>query len=452
MSKLFFKNALLPDGWAENVTVEIGADGRIVSATANTPPQGASFDGAVAVPGIGNLHSHAFQRAFAGLGEWRGKDDDDFWSWREVMYRFVERLTPDDLNAIATMAYIEMLEAGYTSVGEFHYVHHRPDGRAYDDVGEMTVQVIEAARVSGIGLTLLPVLYAYGDFGAKLLVGAQLRFRHDADSFLKLVVRCRELAADSSEMNVGIAPHSLRAVSPEMLSAVLAATTDGPVHIHIAEQEKEVDACVAWSGARPVEWLLDQLQVDTRWCLVHATHMTDAETQNLAASGAVAGLCPTTEANLGDGIFNGVEYHAAGGRWGVGSDSHIRIDAAEELRLLEVSQRLRDHSRLKLAGAGRANGRTLFDSAVAGGAQALGHGSSGMTPGARADIISLDPDHPSLIGRAGDDWLNGWILGGDRTCVADVWSAGRHVVKNRVHKHRQAAIGPYRLALARLTA
>ena len=434
MINLFFKNALLEDGWAENVEIEVDKSGVIGRVTKNSAVQDKAADGEIAIPGIGNLHSHAFQRAMAGLGERMGAADDDFWSWRETMYDFVQKISPEDLTAIAGALYIEMLEAGFTAVGEFHYLHHQPDGAPYDDPAEMSGRLFEAARATGIGMTLLPVFYTRGDFSGVALSDRQARFFHDADAFAHLVERCREIAGDAPGAIVGVAPHSLRAAPPEALPLLVSAAHKGPIHIHIAEQQKEVEACLAAYGARPVDWLLDHCDVTDQWCLVHATHMTTDETKRAARSGAVAGICPITEANLGDGIFNGVEYLAEGGIWGVGSDSHVRIDAAEELRLFEYSQRLRDQKRIRLAKPQASNGRCLFDDATRGGAKALGRQSGAISEGMSADIVCLDPDHSVLAGKSGDAWLDGWIFAGDKGCVKDVWVRGQHLVKDGAHR------------------
>jgi formiminoglutamate deiminase len=317
---LFCETALLPDGWASGVRLEIAA-GRIGKVVRDCAPQPEDERIAIALPGVGNLHSHAFQRAMAGLTERRGQGDDSFWTWRTLMYRFVAGMTPDDVEAIAAQAYVEMLEAGFTRVGEFHYVHHAADGTPYGDIAEMAARIATAADRTGIGLTLLPVFYAHGGFGGVAPSTAQARFLNDSDRYARLIAESRTAVAGLPDAVVGIAPHSLRAVTPDELSAILPLAGDGPIHIHIAEQIKEVSDCVAWSGKRPVAWLLDAASVDRRWCLVHATHMTEDETVRLAGSGAVAGLCPITEANLGDGIFPAAAFRAAGGAFGVGSDT-----------------------------------------------------------------------------------------------------------------------------------
>ena len=337
-----FHHLLLPDGWRSPGFIDVDDAGNIV-ALPDGPAPGTNVGhiAGYAVPGMPNLHSHAFQRAMAGLAERSGPGEDSFWTWRETMYRFVDRLSPDDLEAIAAQLYVEMLKAGYTSVGEFHYLHHAPDGDAYEDPGEMSLRILAAADRAGIGMTLLPVLYAAAGFGGQPPGAGQRRFVNGADEFLGLVTSLGRMCADDPQRRVGMAPHSLRAVPPEILAAAL----DGfdrhaPVHIHIAEQVKEVEDCIAWCGTRPVDWLLSNADVGDRWCLVHATHMTPSETSALAACGAVAGLCPTTEANLGDGLFSLPAYQAGEGRWGIGSDSNVSISPVEELRWLEYGQRL----------------------------------------------------------------------------------------------------------------
>ncbi len=437
MNQLFFENTLLPEGWAQNVLIETDDTGMITTITPDSPIPSSGTDGKIAVAGMANLHSHAFQRAMAGLGEWAGSDkSDSFWSWREVMYRFVEKLRPQDLHAIASQLYVEMLEAGFTAVGEFHYLHHQPDGNAYDNLAEMSQQVINAAEKTGMAQTLLPVFYANSSFGGAPTQAAQKRFHNDPDAFLNLAEICRN-ALPNARHKVGIAPHSLRAVTPETLNYVLEATLKGPIHIHIAEQVKEVEDCIAWSGARPVEWLYEHCEVNKRWCLVHATHLNEEEVKLLAQSNAVAGLCPITEANLGDGIFKGTSFQEHQGRWGIGSDSHIRIDLAEELRSYEYSQRLRDLGRNRLAGTNQATGRNLFDSALKGGAQALEQSMGSISIGHYGDIVSLDATHPVMLGKSGDDWLNSWVFAGDKSCVKDVWVSGKRTVKEGHHHAKE---------------
>ncbi|WP_309090473.1 formimidoylglutamate deiminase [Phenylobacterium sp.] len=448
-SSLWFDHALLAQGWARGVRLTL-ADGRIAGidtdvARGSEPAYGA------AIPGLCNLHSHAFQRGMAGMAEVAGPEGDNFWTWREAMYLFVDRLTPDDNRAIAELAFAEMLEAGFTRVGEFHYLHNDLDGRPYADPAEMAQGIVAAAEATGIALTLLPVFYAHATFGGAPPKPGQRRFIHDVDGFARLLDASRAAVSGLPDAVVGAAPHSLRAVTPEELAAV-AALTDGPLHIHAAEQEKEVEDCLAWSGARPVEWLLDNASVGARWCLVHATHMTPDETQRLAASGAVAGLCPVTEANLGDGVFPTQAYLRAGGALGVGTDSNVLIDAAAELRGVEYAQRLVHRARNVAAPApGRSTGATLFNAALAGGAQALG-AEAGLKVGAPADLVALDLDHPSLAGRAGDALLNAWIFACRESPVTAVWRRGRQVVEAGRHVARDAIVAGYRRTLARITA
>ena len=437
MKKLFFENVLLPKGWGRNVQIKVDDAGMIAAITPDSPAQ--ASNGTVAVAGMANLHSHAFQRAMAGLGEWAGKTaNDSFWSWREVMYQFVQRLRPQDLHAIASQLYVEMLEAGFTAVGEFHYLHHQTDGTPYDNITEMSQQVMAAANQTGIAQTLLPVFYAQGGFGAVEINEHQKRFYNNTEQFQILVEQTRSAA--TGRTIVGIAPHSLRAATPESLQQLVAANPQHPIHIHIAEQMKEVEDCISWSGARPVQWLLDNIAIDGRWCLVHATHLNDTEVSSLASSNAIAGLCPITEANLGDGIFEGVKYQDAQGRWGIGSDSNIRICVAEELRSLEYSQRLRDLGRTRLAAPAQANGRALFEAAAEGGAQALGQSMGTIEIGKACDIVSLNHHHPALIGKQDDGWLNGWVFAGDAQCVRDVWVNGKHQVQEGYHPNRQSIV------------
>jgi formiminoglutamate deiminase len=436
-------SALLPDGWQSDVRIGIEG-GKIAEIEVGGRPQTGDKRVGLLVPGMANLHSHAFQRGMAGLAEERGPEDDSFWTWREVMYRFVGRLSPDDLEAIAAQAYVEMLEAGFTRVGEFHYLHHDIFGGAYDDIGEMSGRIAAAAESVGIGLTLLPVFYAQGGFGGKTPGAAQARFIANVDFYARLIERCRALTAPLAGAVVGIAPHSLRAVAPDQLQAILPLAKSGPIHIHIAEQVREVEDCLVWSGRRPVEWLFDAVDVGPSWCLVHATHMTEAETKLLARSGAVAGLCPITEANLGDGLFPLAAFLKDGGAFGIGSDSNVRIDLAEELRLLEYGQRLVRRSRNVAApGPGRSTGRALFDGALAGGAQALGT-VAGIEAGAWADLVALAADHD------GDRALDHVIFAQGK--VSDVWCRGTRRVEAGRHVAREAVAARYRAVLKKLLA
>lgn len=450
MAALMFDHALLPEGWAADVRIEV-VDGVITQVTRAAPRDGADRVAGIAIPGMPNVHCHAFQKGMAGLAERHGPAHDSFWTWREVMYRFLRVLSPDDVEAIAAYAYMEMLEAGFTAVGEFHYLHHDPEGRPYNDLAELMVRIAAAAGETGIGLTLLPSFYAQGGFGGAPPTPGQRRFITDPEMFLRLVGRAQEIAAALPDARVGIAPHSLRAVTPDALRAVLDALKSGPVHIHAAEQTQEVNDCIAALRARPVEWLLANAEVDARWCLVHATHITEDETQALARSGAVAGLCPLTEANLGDGVFNTDQYVAARGRFGIGSDSNIELDAAAELRQLEYNQRLRQRARNVLAlREGESTGRRLYGEALAGGAQALGRAIGSIKPGQRADIVVLDAEHPDLAGATGDLWLDKYVFVAGRRLVRTVFVGGAKVVDVGVHRSHAAIADRYRRTMTRL--
>ena len=445
---LWFQSALLPDGWARDVRIAV-TDGRIAAVTAGVQPAPGDERHVIAIPGLSNLHSHAFQRGMAGLAETRGPEGDSFWTWREVMYRFLDRLTPDDIEAIAALAYVEMLERGFTRVGEFHYLHHDPAGRPYADVAELAVRVAIASADTGIGLTLLPVFYAHSNFGGAAPAPGQRRFLNSTDSFARLFDASKRAIAKLDDANIGVAPHSLRAATPDELSQIVALAPSGPIHIHAAEQMKEVEDCIAATGARPVEWLLDHAGIDKRWCLVHATHMTDAETTRLARSGAVAGLCPITEANLGDGLFPAPEFQHAGGVFGIGTDSNVLIDAAGELRSLEYGLRLKLTARNVLAPEAECStGRSLFDSAESGGARALGLSVSGLQKGASADIVGLDAADPCYAGRSGDALLDSWIFaGGSIDCV---WRRGNKLVERGRHRLREVIRERYLRVITRL--
>ena len=434
MQVIHARSALTQSGWRSDIEVAIDADGTIASVGPQT--RAPTARAGLLLPAPANLHSHAFQRAMAGLTEARGPDpSDSFWTWRRLMFRFLDQLTPDQVEAIAARVYLEMLEAGYGAVAEFHYLHHGPGGLAYANPAEMSERIVAGARRAGIGLTLLPVLYQVGGCDGRPLAGGQRRFGCDPDGFLRLHEgAARAVAAGPADHATGIAPHSLRAVSPEGLRAILGHAGSGPVHMHLAEQVAEVEEVRAAHGARPVEWLLAHHPVDARWCLIHCTQMTEAETRALAATGAVAGLCPITEASLGDGIFEGARYLGAGGAIGFGSDSNIHVALFEELRALEYSQRLRDRSRAVLATAGRSTGRVLFEAAATGGARALGRDCGRIAPGALADLVAIDDDTPWLCNRQGDAALDTLIFGGGgQSHVRDVWSAGRHVVSGGRH-------------------
>lgn len=452
MRNLWFESALLPEGWASQVRIRAAA-GRIAEVAVGVPAGPEDERHALAIPGIPNLHSHGFQRGLAGLTERRGAHADSFWSWRELMYQFVGRLDAEDFEAVTALAFAEMLEAGFTHVGEFHYLHHDRDGAPFVNPGELAARVAAAAAHTGIGLTLLPVFYAHGGFGAAAPAPQQRRFISDPERFARILEASRAAVRALPGAVVGVAPHSLRAVTPQELTAVVALAPGAPVHIHIAEQLKEVEDCLAWSGRRPIEWLLEHAAVDPRWCLVHATQAAAGELAAIARSGAVVGLCPMTEASLGDGIFPAVTYRQHQGRFGIGSDSNIRLDAAEELRLLEYSQRLKHRARNVLAGAGGGStGRSLFEAAVSGGAQALGATSTGLRAGGWLDLVTLNADAAALIGRRADEVLDSWIFCAGRGAIDGVWRAGVQVVSGGRHRARDAILTRYAQALQRLRA
>ncbi len=406
--------------------------------------------GSTIVPAMTNLHSHAFQRGFAGLGESRGPDQDDFWSWRNQMYSFLDRLDPDDMLAVATMLYVELVRSGYGHVCEFHYVHNDRDGRPYADRTIMADALIEAARRAGIGLTLLPVLYTSGDFGGQLPEPGQRRFVMALDTYLGMLASLSARSAREG-FKVGTAVHSLRAVEAHDLAAVLAARPADPIHMHIAEQEREVESSLNWTGQRPVEWLLANADVDARWTLVHATHMTDAEAAGLARTGATVALCPTTEGSLGDGFFNAEPFLENGGRFGIGSDSHVCTDPREELRLFEYGRRLVRRRRvLGVSPSLPHAGAWAWLRAAEAGANGSGVRLGAIKPGARADFLVLNGGHPSLVERDGDELLDGLVFGGGEGVVRECWVGGRRITADGHHSMEEAATDDYRRALSRL--
>ena len=435
-----------PSGWQADVSLAVDAAGTLGEAAGPGQPLGRWV-----LPGMPNLHSHAFQRAMAGLAERRGHTDDNFWSWRETMYAFAATIGPDELKAIAAQLYVEMLKAGYTQVCEFHYLHHQPDGTPYAHPEAMSLALIEAAREAGIGLTLLPVLYISGGFDGRALTPRQRRFGHTLESYLRLIETLR--VHESVDLRIGIALHSLRAVPEQAMREVLACeiAKTCPIHIHIAEQIGEVQDCLAIRGARPVEWLFDHAAVDARWCLVHATHLTDAETAQIASSGAVAGLCPTTEANLGDGLFPLATYQDAGGTLGIGSDSHISVSPVEELRWLEYGQRLSTrHRNVAARQPGDSVGETLWRAALRGGARASGMPLGELRAGARADLIVLDDDSPLLAARDSRAMLDSWLFAGNTPLVRDVMVGGHWQVRGFRHHDEQRIAARYRHVMAEL--
>ncbi|HVR80504.1 MAG TPA: formimidoylglutamate deiminase [Luteimonas sp.] len=437
-----------PTGWRSDAGFDIDATSRVRALDPAQPSGGANW----IVPGIPNLHSHAFQRAMAGLAERQTNPEDSFWTWRETMYRFAARFDPDTLHAVAAQLYAEMLEAGYTTVCEFHYLHHAPDGQPYADPAAMSRALIAAARDTGIRLTLLPVLYLSGGFDGRALSERQQRFGHGIDDYLRLLDTLRKDENDG--LRIGCALHSLRAVPAEAMRAVLAALPEtSPVHIHIAEQVGEVQDCIAIRGARPVEWLLANADVDAHWTLVHATHLDDAEVQGIAGSGATVAICPTTEANLGDGLFPLRDYLDAGGAWGIGSDSQISVSPIEELRWLEYGQRLATrHRNIAVRADSPSVGETLLRATLASAENATGHDIGTIAEGVCADWIVLDTDAPQFAGMTAEDTVDRWIFSGNRNLVRDVFVAGTQVVVNGAHRERDAIAQRYRAAIATLSA
>lgn len=454
---IWLERARLPDGWRDGVRLGVDAAGNIGALSIEPARPGDERVSGAVIPGMPNLHSHAFQRAAAGLTERRHTTDrDSFWSWREVLHDFVTRITPEQSAAIAAQLYVEMLKAGFTAVGEFHYLHRDAAGNAYDNPAEMSLRLIDAAGETGIGLTMLPVLYSVGGYRGVEPNAGQRRYILDVDAFVDLVGDLVAVAEGQPTLRVGIAPHSVRQVPAEPLLAALngarAIDTSMPVHIHAAEQVRDVDEHVAITGARPVEWLLANAPVNDRWCLVHATHLNADEITGLAESGAIAGLCPSTEGNLGDGLFPLESYLEQGGRWGIGSDSHISVSPVEELRWLEYGRRLATLSRNVAApGHGGSTGARLFDDALAGGAQALGRPLGALSPGHACDLVVLDTDHPLLYGRDGDTLIDSWVFSGNTPTVRHVMTAGNWVVRDGRHRNEDAIAENFRTAVRALS-
>lgn len=448
MQELIAERALVDERIARDVLIRIDDGGDIVAVQPGASERAGEAVSGLVLPGVPNLHSHAFQRAMAGLAERLLPGEASFWSWREVMYRFLEKLNPDDVQAIAAQLYVEMLEAGYTSVGEFHYLHHDPDGRAYADPAAMSAAILAAQEETGIGLTLLPVLYTSGGFGGTAPDAGQRRFINGLGAYQRLVEWTSAATRDRPDLAFGIAPHSLRAVTDEELReavAMLDALAPGaPIHIHVAEQVREVRECLDWCGRRPVEHLLDIADVSGRWCLIHATHMSEEEVTSLATSGAIAGLCPTTEANLGDGLFDLPLFLGTGGRFGIGSDSHVGVSPIEELRWLEYGQRLQALRRLVACDEARPHlGARLLSNALDGGAQALGRSVGTIAPGCRADLITIDDRHPLLAGAPGMAVLDALVFSGNVPLVRRTMVGGRWLTEDGRHPERERIAGRY---------
>ncbi|MGH8174989.1 MAG: formimidoylglutamate deiminase [Steroidobacter sp.] len=452
-SRYRFTTAWLASGWRRNVVISVDPAGDIVDISTDDVVTTARLVNGAAIPGMPNVHSHAFQRAMAGLAERRSSHADSFWSWREIMYQLASRMTPELLNAIAAQLYADMLKAGYTSVCEFHYLHNQPDGRPYDDASVMCQSLIDAAATSGIGLTLLPTLYQASDFGGAPPSQRQKQFTLETDQFLALVERFRHSLQYSTQLQVGVAFHSLRAVQPAAMEIVLAAGHDCKViHIHIAEQEREVAAALEHLQRRPIEWLLENARVDDRWCLVHATHATAEELAGVAAKNAVIGLCPTTEANLGDGLFPMEAWLQAGGAFAIGSDSHVTLSPCEELRWLEYQTRLARRQRNALATQTEpSSGALLWRRACEAGARASGRYIGVLEVGARADLVVLDLNAPMFAGRTDDSIIDTFVFSGGSDSVRDVMVGGRWLVQEGRHFAETAVSAGYKRAMARLS-
>ena len=447
---LFADHALLPDGWRDNVRIEWDANGTLSAVTAGAARQPGDAAGELVLPGMVNLHSHAFQRALGGLTETAGEGPDSFWTWRDLMYRFAHHITPEHIEAIAAQLFSECLRHGYTSVCEFHYVQRDQQGRMYARPAETAERVVAAAALAGIGVTMLPVLYSYAGFGEQALKTEQSRFRTGVREVMHVIDALAPLRGPQVE--VGVAPHSLRAAACGQIREVLASLPpERPVHIHIAEQQGEVEQSIAATGMRPVRYLMEQFDVDQRWCLVHATHLDDGETAALAHSGAVAGLCPTTEANLGDGLFPLAPFLARGGRFGIGSDSHVSQSPVEELRWLEYGQRLLHQKRNVAASPNqRRVGDFLWQGALEGGALASGRSVGALAVGKRADLLVLDSEHPNLAATDPVDVLGTFLFCGNDNLVRDVMVGGRWVVRGQRHVAQDAIAKRYMHTIAEL--
>ena len=450
---LFANTALIDDGWAKNVRVTLDNFGRIekLESGIERNNQDQYLRDRILLPALSNLHSHSFQRVMSGLTEKRLDDKESFWSWRKLMHKFLECLTPERIEAIAALVFMEMLESGYAAVGEFHYLHHQQGGKQYSNIAENSCRIVSAAEQVGIGLTHLPVIYMEEVLNGETITNSKLRFKNEFDQYLSILSRTQDAIRNASkDFILGIAPHSLRTVSPVSLKKITEIRSGGPIHIHIAEQIKEVELIKSNLGARPVEWLLNNVNVDSSWCTIHATHMTKEETKNLAKSGAVVGLCPVTEANLGDGIFDGREFISSGGKFGIGSDSNVRISLTEELRLLEYSQRLSRKERNVMTNEKGSVGLSLYKEALKGGSQALGRKSGSIAEGNWADLITLDSEALTFFDCYDDEFLDRWIFSGDDSLVREVWSAGRLKVVDGVHINHNEIENQYRKVITEI--
>ena len=450
--KIFANKALLPDGWANNILIEIDEAGLISKITKNFDKDKKSFDSSedIIIPAMNNLHSHGFQRAMAGLTEGQSIDgNDSFWTWRNLMYKFLDVLTPEEIYIITLFSQMEMLEAGYTNVGEFHYIHNQIGGAKYDNIAELSERVLEASKESGIGICLLPVLYERGGCDGKQLAGGQLRFHNSFDTFTKLIEKIKDLSSSYKHFSLGVAAHSLRAVSRENLSKI-STINNGPIHIHVAEQVQEVEEVKNFYGKRPVEWLIENFDINKRWCFIHCTQMTKSETLNLANSGAVAGLCPVTEANLGDGIFNGLDYFQNNGMFGLGTDSNINISLVEEIKTFEYSQRLINKKRAVISNKKKSSGRMIFDHSLSGGSRALQTNSGKIENGFCADLLSFKIDSIELDGLNGDKILDYFIFASKGNLINRVWKNGKCLVSGGKHIHYELINSKYQKTIKKL--
>lgn len=453
--KLYAESVLIGSQWQTNKTLSINKQGFIESIDDGCTNGAETIKGAV-IPGMVNCHSHAFQRAFAGFSEYRANNSDSFWSWRDIMYRFVAKMTPEDVFAVARYLYLEMLKTGYTSVAEFHYLHHQANGQHYANQAEMSHQVIQASIDTGLTITHLPVLYTYAGFGQLKASSAQARFIHQTDDYCYLLESLNKHYINHPTVHLGIAPHSLRAVSKEQLHQVIPfarqLNPQAPIHIHIAEQLKEVEDSLSYYGKRPVEWLLDNFKLDKNWCLIHATHLTKQEIKHLAKSQAVAGICPTTEANLGDGIFPTSDYMQQGGRVAIGSDSHIAVNVADELRSLEYVQRLTQYQRAVLCNEQCPSvGQNLYLHAAKSGADSINQPVGEIAVGKRADLVVLNTQHPSLYAKPNQFILDAAIFACDKLPVRDVMVAGKWQIKAGFHLQEKAFLADYLKVIKKLS-
>ena len=448
---IFAKKALLPNGWSNNVIIEIDQSGLISNVTENNNHKvDAYLNEEIILPAMNNLHSHSFQRAMAGLTEARSpQGNDNFWSWRNLMYQFLDVLTPEEIYSITLFSQMEMLQSGYVGVGEFHYLHNQIGGTKYDNIAELSEKVLEASAESGISICLLPVVYERGGCDNRELEGGQLRFHNNIDTFEELYNQIKVFLSKNENFSLGVAAHSLRAVKNETLNKIID-LTNGPIHIHAAEQVKEVEEIKSFYKMPPVEFLIENFDINKRWCLIHCTQMSELETELLSKSGAVAGLCPVTEANLGDGIFNGFQYNERKGLYGIGTDSNINISLTEELKTFEYSQRLLNKKRAVISNQKKSTGRKLFDDCLEGGARALQINNGKIQKGFNADLISLPNTNNELDGLKDDKILDYWIFASRENDVQKLWNKGKCLVENGKHLNFDDIQSNYRKTIKNL--